>query len=542
MSKKRKSKIHKFNKRSTKNVKRANMHRSSTGRSSYSSPERDFDTLVKKFEFSINFTKKTESELSPFNQKHIDNQIRDRVDLTSELTVTIDGEDAKDFDDAISLRKEKLSGSNKEKFILGVHIADVSHYVTKDSYLDEEALKRGNSTYLINQVIPMLPFKLSDDLCSLVEGKKRLTLSCEIVINEKGEIEKYNLFKSCIQSSRRFNYEEVDKILGGKLDSGKQFKKLFSLCRELKDILHQKRKKSGSIDIEKLEPVFFLNERDLIEKVVIKQRLESERIIEEFMLVANQCAADFLLQHHTGVFRVHESPKEEKLLNFQRQVRLHQFKLDNKGSVNPLKKPGPNQYQLFLESIKDKKTKSLFSYLLLTSMNQAHYSETNIGHYGLAFSKYTHFTSPIRRYPDLIVHRLISKILLGKKTGYNNSLLSVIANQNSISERKSVDAEREYVKVKSVHYLANKIGEQFDCLITGIIPRGLFLMDTKTHIEGFVDGAWLGYKGYYDEKQSAYINNEQKLKMGDAVRAELVSVNIKKLFIDFKLLEEGSVK
>ena len=528
MSRKRASKVGKYLKRShTKAVKR---NRASE-RIFYTSPNLDFELLTQKFALPLSFTKKAEGELKVFDQKHIDHQAGQRVDLSEACVVTIDGEDAKDFDDAISLKKEK------GQFVLGVHIADVSHFVSKDSHLDREALKRGNSTYLINRVVPMLPFKLSDDLCSLVQGKKRLTLSCEMVFDKKGNMKGYRFFKSLIESSRRCTYPEVEGVLNGRLNLGSRFRKLFELFLELKNVLYQKRIEGGSIDLETAEPVFRLNEAELVEEVRVTSRMESQRIIEEFMLAANRCAADFLLQHHTGVFRIHESPKEEKLEVFHRHIHLRQHQLDHQGSLDPLKKAGPNRYQLFLDSLKDPEVKALFSHLLLVSMNQARYCERNVGHYGLAFPQYTHFTSPIRRYPDLIVHRLISKLLLNKKTGYPTSALSQIAEQNSISERNSIDAEREYVKVKSVRYMRDKVGEVFDCLITGLIHRGIFLKDTRTHIEGFVDRAWLEYDSYYDERQQVYVNYKQKLKLGDKVRAELVSVNIRKLFIDFKLVD-----
>lgn len=503
-------------------------------RINYTFPEKDFDVIVKRFSFPVGFDKKIRKELSAFDEKHIQNQIKNRFDFTKELIVTIDGGDAKDFDDAISLTK------SKGLFTLSVHIADVSHFVSRDSQIDQEALNRGNSTYLINRVIPMLPFKLSDDLCSLLQGKKRLTLTCQMTIDKKGIIKEYHFFKSCIVSDRRCTYDEVQAVLDKKLNLGKPLKVFFSLMEELKNTLYQKRMKEGSIELETQEPFFRLNESGLVETVRITPRLNSHKIVEEFMLAANQCAADFLLNHHTGIFRIHESPKEEKLNVFHKQILSHRLKIDNnKGSLNPLTKPGRNRYQLFLASLKNKEIKSLFSYLLLTSMSQARYSEKNLGHYGLGFARYTHFTSPIRRYPDLVVHRLISKLLINEKTGYHKVLLSKIADQNSLSERKSVDAEREYVKVKSIRYLNNKIGETFDCVITGIIHRGLFVKDTVTSIDGFIDSVWLNCQAYYDETQNVYVSEDRQFKLGGKVKAELISVNLKKLFIDFRLIEEN---
>ena len=494
----------------------------------YTSPDRDLETLLNRFQIKPSFSQSAEREAAAYSSGLIDDERRLRESLEDKLVITIDGEDAKDFDDAISLE------CRGEEFFLGVHIADVSHFVSKNSELDREAFKRSTSTYLIDQVIPMLPFKLSNGLCSLVQGKKRLTLTCAIRINGKGEIKDYVFYKSIIENRRRCTYTEIQHLLEGQLDIGKAIKELIERCRRLKGLLRRKRIAEGGLDLETMEISFHLNEKGTVEAVSPKRRLESEQIVEEFMLIANRCAADFLLRHHTGIFRIHEPPPTEKLLPFHRQAKRHRLSIGDRGVFNPLLRSAPNRYQIFLDSIRDWDMRSLYSYLLLTSLNQACYSESNSGHYGLAFKRYTHFTSPIRRYPDLVVHRLISKLLVNKKIGYSKNALMRIAKQASARERLAVDAEREYLKIKSIRYMSDKIGQEFQGIITGMIHRGFFVREIMTGIEGFIDQSWLGAGAFYLENEGIYEDGKTRYCLADKIPVTLVSVNPRKLFIDFK--------
>ncbi len=509
----------------------------------YGPPIEDFNNLVARYDYELEFPRSVREEAEAIHKKGVEDDLS-RLDLQKDFVITIDGETAKDFDDAVSL------DFRDDVYHLGVHIADVSHYVEKDSKLDKLAVRRGTSVYLIDHVIPMLPEVLSNDLCSLVEGKPRLTFSCLMEIDASGKMLRYQFKKSVIKSRRRSTYTEIQKVLDGNLDLGPEFKEKVILFNNLKGILFRKRMREGSINLESDELFFEPGKAGRIVKIFPKLRLESERIIEEFMLSANICAADFLSKAGAGVYRIHESPDEEKLLRFKHLVGLRGHRLGG-GFVNPLQQKGKNHLNDFIESIKDASERKLFSFLLLTSFKQARYSDANVGHYGLAFPLYTHFTSPIRRYPDLLVHRLIHHALKKDERGkhlkalYHGSDLERLSTESSSLERKAVAAEREYHKIKSIRYLSERIGATFDTLVLGIIPRGIFVRDLETGVEGFVDGFFLeryaGENLRYDEKDLVFRkrSGETAFSIGQKLRVELVSVNPERLFVDFRPVREA---
>lgn len=511
----------------------------------YDRPDEDFNSLLARYDYQLGFPGAVNEESAAIHQRGVEEDAS-RLDLRGDFVITIDGETAKDFDDAISL--EFRDGI----YHLGVHIADVSHYVAQDSKLDKVAARRGTSVYLIDHVIPMLPEVLSNDLCSLVEGKPRLTFSCLMDIDESGRCLRYTFKKSVIQSRRRTTYTEIQKILDGKLDLGEEFRKKTILFNQLKQILFRKRIREGAINLESDELFFEPAKGGRIERIFPKPRLESERIIEEFMLMANISAATFLDEAGAGIYRIHESPEEEKLLRFRHLVGLRGHKLPNR-FANPLQQKGKNPLNDFIEGIPDLAERKLFSFLLLTSFKQARYSEENVGHYGLAFPFYTHFTSPIRRYPDLLVHRLIHSVLKreGVKRGkgiYSIDELGRMATQSSGLERKAVAAEREYHKIKSIRYLSERIGHAFDTLVIGLIPRGLFVRDSETGVEGFVDGFFLERYAEeslrFDEKDIVFRTRSGHVAfaIGLKLKVELVSVNPERLFVDFRPVKETFVR
>jgi len=496
------------------------------------SAAQDIDTLIGRYSLQKDPSPASKKQIKRYPQEiselSADNH---RLDLSKEYTITIDGDTAKDFDDAISL--EKKDGV----YHLGVHIADVSYFVPKDSAIDKEARQRGCSFYLLDRVIPMLPFRLSNDLCSLVEGKKRATFSCLMRYNSLGERIDYRFVKSIIKSTKRCTYDEVENILYNNKPLEHSLVRLLNQCESLKSLLYKRRIASGSIDIETNETSFNLDPRGEVVTVSIKKRLESERIIEEFMLAANQCAAEFLSGQKTGIFRIHEAPDKEKIETFLNFLRLKGYGWKGlKGSHNPLEKPGENIYHKLIKQVKDPDHKMLISFKLLTSMKQAKYDVRNIGHWGLGFKNYTHFTSPIRRYPDLMVHRLIYQLIKKKKNSTGKIELKEIAEHSSIQERRAQEAEWEIQKVKSIRYLRSRVSEIFTGIVTHVIDKGFFVKDTGTGIEGFIDQSFLNPNFSFDGERQVFFNPNDKMVygFGQKIKFKLVSVNLKKLFIDFK--------
>jgi ribonuclease R len=422
-------------------------------------------------------------------------EIRSRLDLRKTVCFTIDPEDAKDFDDAVSL--EELTGG---RYRLGVHIADVSHYVTPESSVDEEALSRGTSVYLVNQVIHMLPERLSTDLCSLRPDRDRLTYSALMDVNRYGTVEQYSIRKSVIRSARRFTYEEVQRIL----DSGKgEFADLLLPLWRLSRRLRSRRRQGGSLDFDTPEASFVFDEQGLPVRIKKKNRLEAHRLVEECMLLANRVVA----RHLTGererptVYRVHDRPDPERLAELARFVQQFGFSLPGKDGVTS------RELQKLIDAVRGSDVENLITEVVLRSMAKAVYSTGNIGHYGLGFRFYTHFTSPIRRYPDLVVHRLLREY--EQPVGHRRSeelrkSLTSIARHASDRERVALEAERASVKVMQVEYMKRHLGDIFDGVISGVTNFGFFVEIEDLLVEGLVRVRDLEDDYYlFDEKRYA---------------------------------------
>src|SRR5690606_32129672 len=411
--------------------------------------------------------------------------LNDRTDLRNEKIVTIDGADAKDLDDAVQVVKYE-DGTYK----LGVHIADVSHYVTEGSAIDREAYDRATSIYLTDRVIPMIPHRLSNGICSLNPQVDRLTLSCEMIFNDQGEVLSHEIFQSVIKTSARMTYTDVYEILEQDNQELKEkyseLVPMFELMKELAEVLRTKRMRRGAIDFDFKESKVLVDENGYPVDVVVRERTVAERLIEEFMLAANETVAEHF--HHMNVpaiYRIHEDPKPEKLQRFFEFVT--NFGIVVKGSGTQIH---PKALQEIVESIAGTPEEPVISTMMLRSMQQAKYSNESLGHFGLSTEFYTHFTSPIRRYPDLVVHRLIRTYLiekdLSKKTiAYWEANMDDIATHTSERERRAVEAERDTDALKKSQFMADKIGEQFTGIISSVTNFGLFIELANT-IEGLV--------------------------------------------------------
>ena len=461
-----------------------------------------------------------------------------RADFRDLQTVTIDGEDAKDLDDAITISKEG------NMYHLGVHIADVSQYVTEGSPLDKEALKRGTSIYLVDRVIPMIPHKLSNGICSLNQGVDRLALSCMMDINEKGEIVKHKICESVINVTRRMSYTSVHKIIEEKDEAErKEYEELipmFELMYELADILQARREKRGSIDFDFPEAKIILDEKGKPIDVKEYERTQANRIIEEFMLAANQTVAEeYFWNELPFVYRTHETPDMEKIQN------LALF-IENFGYTLKIKEDEihPKEVQKLMRSIAGKPEEGLIGRLALRSMKQARYTTECEGHFGLALKYYCHFTSPIRRYPDLQIHRIIKENIHGgmkdKRIEHYQKILPEVAEQTSALERRADDAEREVEKMKKAEYMEQFVGKDFEGTISVLTTWGMYVELPNT-IEGMIRVADIpGDYYYYDEDLHRMVGEQtgKVYKMGEPLRIIVAGVDKLTRTIDFVLYQE----
>ena len=460
-----------------------------------------------------------------------------RKDLRHLQTVTIDGEDAKDLDDAITLTKEG------NRYYLGVHIADVTNYVPENSPLDKEALKRGTSVYLVDRVIPMLPHKLSNGICSLNAGVDRLALSCLMEIDEKGNVVGHEIAETVINVDRRMSYTSVKKILEDHDEAEiKEYEPLvpmFELMLELADILREKRRKRGSIDFDFPESKMVLDKYGHPIDIKPYDRNKATKIIEDFMLIANETVAeDFFWQELPFLYRTHDNPDTEKIEklgifinNFGYSIHIGQYEIH------------PKELQKLLGKIDGTPEEPLISRLILRSMKQAKYSTQSTGHFGLSTKYYCHFTSPIRRYPDLQIHRIIKENLHGKlnekRVGHYNSILPNVATQTSQTERRADEAEREVEKLKKVEYMTQFIGDQFEGVISGVTSWGMYVELPNT-CEGMIRVADMDDDYYFfDEEHYCMVGEHPKktYKLGQRVLIEVVATDKLTRTIDFDLIK-----
>jgi ribonuclease R len=458
-----------------------------------------------------------------------------RVDCRSLVCFTIDPEDAKDFDDALSCEPLR-DGAVR----LGVHIADVSHYVREGTALDAEGYVRGTSVYMVNEVIPMLPERLSNDLCSLRPNVDRLTYSVFMDVSEGGRVDDYRIAKSVIRSARRFTYEEVQSIIDrGDGERAEQVLRLHTLAR----VLLKRRMKQGSIDFDTGEVKFKFDASGLPSAIVKKERLDAHRLVEECMLLANKTVAEHIGRPRKGeevrpfLYRVHDVPDPGQLRDLAQFVKQFGFSLDAKQGV-PSK-----ELQKLLERIHGSEVENLINEVALRSMAKAVYSEKNIGHYGLAFPCYTHFTSPIRRYPDLVVHRLLEAYERGaggQTLADFRKRLPEISRQTSARERLAMEAERASVKVMQVEYMKRHVGDEFEGLIGGVTSFGIFVEINDLLVEGLVRVRDLEDDYYlFDEKQYLLRGRSRGkvYRLGDHVRVRVVGVDPENRDIDFAIID-----
>ncbi|MGB4589439.1 MAG: ribonuclease R [Clostridiaceae bacterium] len=499
----------------------------------------DILTVVKKYnlpeEFSpevVQFTEKIPEDIKP-------EEIKRRRDLRNEMVMTIDGADAKDLDDAVAV--VKLENGD---FKLGVHIADVTHYVKEGNPIDKEAFKRATSVYLLDLVIPMLPKKLSNNLCSLNPFEPKLTLSCEMIIDSQGKVKEHEIFESIIESKLRATYEDVTKVLNGEmneeLEKYQDFIPMIKDMEELQGILEAKRNRRGSIEFDFPESKITLDKLGKPIKVSLYPREISNKIIEEFMLQCNETVAEHMFWTHLPfIYRIHEEPDSDKLKAFT------EFSFNLGYPVKLFAGVQPKMLQEILEKVKGKNEEPVLSKLLLRSMMQARYSPENIGHFGLAATYYTHFTSPIRRYPDLEIHRIIKEFLNGEiDENRSNRLLPIVTDvskQASEMERVAVDAERELDALKKAEYMANHVGEEFEGIISSVTNFGLFVELPNT-IEGLVHITSL-YDDYYvyDERymKLAGEHSGKVFSLGEKINVVVSNVNLDSREIFFEIKSDG---
>ncbi|MCC7469672.1 MAG: ribonuclease R [Bacteroidetes bacterium] len=497
--------------------------------------EAEMQGIILERGFEPNFPNDVELEAKKIKELGInEDEIKARRDFRDTTTFTIDPVDAKDFDDAVSIKK-----INTGLWEIGIHIADVSFFVKTNSRLDKEALDRATSVYLVDRTIPMLPEILSNDLCSLNPNEDKLVFSAVFEMNENGEVLKEWFGRSIINSDKRFTYEEAQKILDAK--EGLFFEELSTLNKIAKN-LTKERVKAGAIIMETEEIKFKLDDKGKPIAVFIKERGDTNKLIEELMLLANKRVAMFGSKDETKkdrvfLYRIHDEPNKEKLKSLQEYLKLLGYNLNaHKGSVLP------TEFNRLFAELEGKEEKNTIQSTVIRSMQKAIYSTKNLGHYGLAFSFYTHFTSPIRRYPDIVTHRILADYLNGKKVSADQGFLyEKIAIHSTEREIEAAEAERASVKYKQIEYMSERIGEKFDGVITGITEWSIFVAEKTTRTEGVIKLRDLGDGGFsYDVKKMMLQNkNSSKiLRIGDTLHIEVVNVDIERQTVDYKTVEK----
>lgn len=500
-------------------------------------PGMDILSIVLQHGIPTKFEESTLKEAESLPDVVLDSELEGRVDLRNETIVTIDGEEAKDLDDAV--RVEKLDNGN---YFLGVYIADVSHYVTENSPLDMEASDRATSVYLTDRVIPMLPRKLSNGICSLNPNVDRLVMACEMEINGEGQVISHDIFEAVIHSTARMTYTAVNEILEkSNEETLKEYQALipyFENMAELHDILETMRKNRGAISFEDREAKIIVDDAGHPIDIELRERKVAERLIESFMLAANETVA----RHYTKlklpfIYRIHEHPKEEKVQRFFEFVT--NFGILVRGKKDDV---SPKELQKVLDKIAGKPEEPVVSMMLLRSMQQARYSEDPVGHYGLAAEDYTHFTSPIRRYPDLIVHRLIksymAKPIKDEVKSKWDEVLPDIADHSSKMERRAVEAERDTDNMKKAEFMVDKVDQEFDGIITSITKFGMFVELPNT-IEGLIHVSQLKNDYFHFVETHLALVGERTgtiYKIGQAVKIKVTKADVDTREIDFELL------
>ena len=497
-------------------------------------PGVDILSIIKAYGLPEGFPDEVMVQVAGIPDEVEEEEKKNRLDLRHLQTVTIDGEDAKDLDDAISISKE-----NDDHYTLGVHIADVSHYVTENSPLDKEALKRGTSVYLVDRVIPMLPHKLSNGICSLNAGTDRLALSCLMEIDGKGNVIGHRIAETLIQVDRRMTYTAVNAIVTDRdpdvMEEYRDFVPMFDLMKELADILRERRKKRGSIDFDFPESKIILDEKGRPVDIKPYERNAATKIIEDFMLMANETIAeDYFWQELPFLYRIHDYPDPEKMKRLGTFINNFGYTIRTQnGEVHP------KELQKLLDKIEGTPEEALISRLTLRSMKQAKYTTVCTGHFGLAANYYTHFTSPIRRYPDLQIHRIIKENLRrglsDRRFAHYDSILPEVAVQCSSMERRADEAERETDKLKKCEYMSKRIGKEYDGVISGVTNWGLYVELPNT-VEGLIRVNDLtGDYFVFDEEHMELVGEmtRKSYKLGQKIRVQVADTDKLTRTIDF---------
>ena len=478
-------------------------------------------------------------ELDNVPDEVLDKDLIDRVDLRKEIIFTIDGDDTKDIDDAISIERFQ------DHYKLGVHIADVSYYVRPHTALDNEAFDRGTSVYLADRVIPMLPHKLSNGICSLNPNVDRLAISCIMEIDTNGNVIDYDILKTVIKSRIQMTYNKVNQILEDNIipDGYEEYVDKLKMMEDLANILRKNKENRGYIDFEIDESKIIVDEKGKAIDITLRNRGTGEKLIEDFMIAANETVANHIYYMQLPfIYRVHGEPDEEKITNFMRYLNIlgYHVKAD-------LKKLTPKTMQNILAQLKSKKEFHLLSALLLRSMQKAVYDTNNIGHFGIASKCYTHFTSPIRRYPDTTVHRLLHTYLFNNNINnetinYYERELPFIAEHTSDMERRSIECERAVDDMKKAEYMMDHIGEEFNGIISSVMNFGMFV-ELPNLIEGLVklDSLQDDYYTYDETTFTIRGNNDKRgYRLGDSVRVKVVAADKEKRTIDFEVIKHGN--
>lgn len=500
-------------------------------------PGVDILSIIYKYSINIDFPDDVKAEVSKMPMEVYDVELKDRRDLRNEMIFTIDGDDTKDIDDAISIKK--LPNGHYE---LGVHIADVSYYVREGSPLDNEALERGTSVYLVDRVIPMLPHELSNGICSLNPNVDRLAISCVMEFDSNGKQHNYEIFQSVIRSRIQMTYKKVNSILEKNEvpDGYQEYEESLRTMYELAKILRKAKEKRGYIDFEVDEAKILVDKDCVPTDVILRDRGAGEKLIEDFMIAANECVASHIyFMNLPFIYRVHEYPKEEKIRSFLGFVSGLGYKIT--GNIKDFK---PTTMQNILEQLKDKPEYKILCTLLLRSMQKAVYRPENLGHYGLASSCYTHFTSPIRRYPDTTVHRLLRTYLFDGKIDMSTvrkweEKLVYIAEHSSERERASVDCEREVEDMKMAEYMEKHIGEEFEGMISSITSFGMFV-ELDNLIEGLVPLRDMNDFFHFDEEHLCLTGEKSHIKysIGERIVVKVVRASKEDKTIDFEVVRK----